>query len=477
MTDAALLREKNYSHNVVYEFDRSKQIRTFILESSQSALIFVCEDNLGSEEALLDVSVLEKLLESSPVTYNPGGVVDALSLVAKGNVERVILDESVFDRDVVYLQTVGRNAAIEIRPDDLRKVLTDLGFNSEADKPKLITYDFGYTTNNQTTQHRVISGIQSSGDMTLGNYLGAIINWKKQIEKYDENFFFIADLHSLTVLPDPADLRNRIRQTVMTLIACGLDLEKAALFRQSDLGGYHTELAWIFSCLTPEGRLQQMTQVKDKSQKQQMVGAGLRNYPILMAADISLYQATLVPVGDDQRQHLELCREIVRRFNNRYGYTMPVPKAEVPKVLARVMSLTDGTKKMSKSDENRDSCIYLLDSPDEINRKIKRAKTDPNPTLSFDENRPEVFNLLSIYQVLSGKEKEAVERHFEGKGAAALKKELTELLVEDLKPIREKYNELASNPSLVDVVLQKGRERVEPIAKQTLAIAKQRVGL
>jgi tryptophanyl-tRNA synthetase len=477
MTDAALLREKNYPHNVVYEFDRSKQIRSFILESSQRALIFVCEDNLGSEEALLDVSVLEKLLESSPVTYNPGGIVDGLSLVTKGNVERVILDESVFDRDLIYLPTVGRNAAIEIRPDDLRKILADLGFDSESEKPKLINYDFGYTAIDDSSKHRVISGIQPSGDMTLGNYLGAIINWKKQIEKYDENFFFLADLHSLTVLPDPADLRNRIRQTAMTLIACGLDLEKAALFRQSDLGGYHAELAWIFSCLTPEGRLEQMTQFKDKSQKQQMIGTGLKIYPILMAADISLYQATLVPVGEDQRQHLELCREIVRRFNNRYGYTMPVPKAEVPEVLARVMSLADGTKKMSKSDENRDSCIYLLDSPDEINRKIKRAKTDPDPTLGFDENRPEVFNLLSIYQVLSGKDKEGVEANFEGKGAAALKKELTELLIEELKPIREKYNELTTNPSLVDVVLQKGRERVEPIAKQTLAIAKQRVGL
>ncbi|HBK24347.1 MAG TPA: tryptophan--tRNA ligase [Planktothrix sp. UBA10369] len=477
MTDAALLREKNYPHNVVYEFDRSKQIRTFILDSTQRALIFVCEDNLGSDEALLDVSVLEKLLESSPVRYNAGGVVDALSLLAKGNVERVILDESVFDRDLIYIPTVGRNAAIEIRPDDLRKILADLGFDSESEKPKLINYDFGYTAIDDSSKHRVISGIQPSGDMTLGNYLGAIINWKKQIEKYDENFFFLADLHSLTVLPDPADLRNRIRQTAMTLIACGLDLEKAALFRQSDLGGYHAELAWIFSCLTPEGRLEQMTQFKDKSQKQQMIGTGLKIYPILMAADISLYQATLVPVGEDQRQHLELCREIVRRFNNRYGYTMPVPKAEVPEVLARVMSLADGTKKMSKSDENRDSCIYLLDSPDEINRKIKRAKTDPDPTLSFDENRPEVFNLLSIYQVLSGKEKAEVEANFEGKGAAVLKKELTELLVEDLKPIREKYNDLTTNPSLVDAVLQKGKERVEPIAKQTLAIAKQRVGL
>jgi len=480
MTDAALLREKNCPHNVVYEFDRSKLVRMFILESSQRALIFICEDNLGSSEALLDVQVLETLLESSPVTYKTGGVADGFSFVAKNNVQRVILDESVFDRDLVYLGTSGRDPAIEIRPDDLRKVLADLGFDSEADNSKLISHDFGYTATNQTTQYRVISGIQSSGDMTLGNYLGAIINWKKQIEKYAENFFFIADLHSLTVLPNPADLRDRIRQTVMTLIACGLDLEKAALFRQSDLGGYHAELAWIFSCLTPEGRLEQMTQFKDKSQKQQMVGAGLKTYPILMAADIALYQATLVPVGDDQRQHLELCREIVRRFNNRYGYTMPVPKAELPKVLARVMSLTDGTKKMSKSDENRDSCIYLLDSPDEINRKIKRAKTDSDPTLSFDENRPEIFNLLSIYKVLSGQEdelNEAIEEHFEGKGAKAIKDELTELMVENLRPIREKYNELAATPEQVNAVLKQGRERVEPIAKQTLAVVKQRVGL
>jgi len=287
MTDAALLREKNCPHNVVYEFDRSKLVRMFILESSQRALIFICEDNLGSSEALLDVQVLETLLESSPVTYKTGGVADGFSFVAKNNVQRVILDESVFDRDLVYLGTSGRDPAIEIRPDDLRKVLADLGFDSEADNSKLISHDFGYTATNQTTQYRVISGIQSSGDMTLGNYLGAIINWKKQIEKYAENFFFIADLHSLTVLPNPADLRDRIRQTVMTLIACGLDLEKAALFRQSDLGGYHAELAWIFSCLTPEGRLEQMTQFKDKSQKQQMVGAGLKTYPILMAADIA----------------------------------------------------------------------------------------------------------------------------------------------------------------------------------------------
>ncbi len=480
MSDASLLREKGYSHNVVHEYDRRNLVRGFVLKGGKPTLLLIAEENLGSPESLLDLSILESLLGSSSLTYEDA-VVDGLSLVSQGAVEQVILDESVFDRERIYLKTAGRNSAVELNPEDLRKVLADLGFDSESDKPRLIPYDFGYVASGQTTKHRVISGIQPSGDMTLGNYLGAIINWKKQIEQYDENFFFLADLHSLTVLPDPADLRDRIRQTVMTLIACGLDLEKAVLFRQSDLGGYHSELAWIFSCLTPEGRLEQMTQFKEKSQKQQIIGTGLKTYPILMAADIALYQSTLVPVGDDQRQHLELCREIVRRFNHRYGYTMPVPKADIPKALARVKSLTAGTKKMSKSDENRDGCIYLLDSPDEISRKVKRAKTDNDPTLRFDEdNRPEVTNLLSMFKVLSGRDSEpndAIEAHFEGKGAKGLKEELTEALVETLRPIREKYNELATTSDQVDVVLKQGVERAEPTAKKTLALAKQRVGL
>lgn len=479
MSDASLLREKGYSHNVVHEFDRRNLVRGFVLKGGKPTLLLIAEENLGTPEVLLDLPVLESLLGSSSITYEDG-VVDGLLLVSKGVVEQVILDESVFDREQIYLRTAGRGSAVEFNPEDLRKVLANLGFDSESDKPKLIPYDFGYTAAGQTTKHRVISGIQPSGDMTLGNYLGAVINWKKQIEQYDENFFFLADLHSLTVLPDPADLRGRIRQTVMTLVACGLDLDKAVLFRQSDLGGYHAQLSWIFSCLTPEGRLEQMTQFKDKSQKQQIVGTGLKTYPILMAADIALYQATLVPVGDDQRQHLELCREIVRRFNHRYGYTMPVPKADIPKILSRVMSLKDGTKKMSKSDPDPDSCIYLLDSPDEISRKVKRAKTDSDPTLQFDENRPEIMNLLSILKVLSGRgsePNETIEAHFEGKGAKALKDELTEVLIETLRPIREKYNELATAPEQVDVVLKQGVERAEPIAKKTLALAKQRVGL
>jgi tryptophanyl-tRNA synthetase len=483
MTDASLLREKGYPHNVVHEYDRRNLVRGFVLKGGKPTLLLIAEENLGSPESPLDLSILESLLGSSSVTYEDG-VVDGLSLVSQGIVKQVILDESVLDRERIYLKTAGRNSAIELNPEDLRKVLADLGCDTESSQINLILKDFGYIASGLTTRHRVLSGIQPSGYMHLGNYLGAVINWKKQIEQYDENFFFLADLHSLTVLPNPADLRNNIQQTVMTLIACGLDLDKAVLFRQSDLGGYHSELAWIFSCLTPEGRLDQMTQYKSKREeaiaKGKSVDTGLKTYPILMAADIALYQSTLVPVGDDQLQHIELCRQIVRRFNHLYGYTMPVPKADTPEVLARVMSLKDGTKKMSKSDPDPDSCIYLLDSPDEIHRKIKRAKTDNDPVLRFDENRPEIINLLRMFKVLSGRgseSNEAVEAHFEGKGAKGLKEELTEVLVETLRPIREKYNELATSPDQVDVVLRQGVERAEPIAKKTLALVKQRVGL
>jgi tryptophanyl-tRNA synthetase len=481
MTDVSLVRSKGYPHNVVNDFDRRNLVKCFLLTGGKPTLLLIAEENLGTSEPLFDLQVLESLLGSSSLAYDADGVIDGLSLVSEGKVKQVILDESVFDRERIYLRITGLNSALEIKPEDLRKVLSDLGFSSETEKPLLISHDFGYASVGKATKHRVISGIQTSGEMTLGNYLGAIVNWKKQIAKYDENFFFLADLHSLTALPDPADLRDRIRKTVMTLIACGLDLERSVIFRQSDLGGYHTELAWLFACLTPEGRLDQMTQYKDKSQKQQTVLNGLKTYPILMTADIALYQATLVPVGEDQRQHLELTREIIRKFNNRYGYTMPVPKADVPKTLARVKSLTDGTKKMSKSDPNPDSCIYLLDSPDAIARKVKRAKTDSDASLRFDEdNRPEVTNLMSMFKVLSGRDDSSdadIEAYFEGKGSKGLKEELTEVLIETLRPIREKYDELSATPEEVDQVMKDAKERVEPIAKKTLATAKSRVGL
>jgi tryptophanyl-tRNA synthetase len=482
MSDAKLLRDKGYPHNIVQDFDSRNLVNSFLLNGSNPALLIIAEENLGIGDALLDIPDLESLLGSSPVSYEPDGVVESLSLVSRGEVKLVILDESVFDRERIYFKTSSHTSVIEIKPEDLGKVLAEMGFSSVSERPRLIRHDFGYASVGKATRHRVISGIQPSGKMHLGNYLGAVVNWKKQIAKYDENFFFLADLHSLTKLPNPADLRDRIRETVMTLIACGLDLERSVIFRQSDLGGYHTELAWLFACLTPEGRLDQMTQYKDEVKKNPAVLNGIKTYPILMSADIALYQATLVPVGEDQRQHLELCREIVRKFNNRYGYTIPVPKADVPETSARVMSLTDGTKKMSKSDENAEnSCIYLLDSPDDIARKVKRAKTDSDASLRFDEdNRPEVTNLMSMFKVLSGRGDSSnadIEVYFEGKGSKGLKEELTEVLIETLRPIREKYDELSATPEEVDQVMKDAKERVEPIAKKTLATAKSRVGL
>jgi tryptophanyl-tRNA synthetase len=481
MQDASLLREKGYPHNVVADFDSRNLVRSLRVEGGKPTLVIIASENLGDGDSPLDITGLEFLLGAAPITSELDDATGPLSLLNGDEVKLVVLDESIFDRDRVYLKTNSGNDAIEIKPQDLQKAIVQMGFSAETKRPRLIVHDFGYASVGKATRHRVISGIQTSGEMTLGNYLGAVVNWKKQIAKYDENFFFLADLHSLTALPDPADLRDRIRKTVMTLIACGLDLDRSVIFRQSDLGGYHTELTWLFACLTPEGRLEQMTQFKDKALKQQITMNGLKTYPILMTADIALYQATLVPVGEDQRQHLELAREIIRKFNNRYGYTMPVPKAEIPNTSARVKSLLDGTKKMSKSDENQDSCIYLLDTPDAIARKFKRAKTDSISGLTFDEeNRPEVTNLLSIFKILSGRSELSnldIEAHFEGKGSKALKDELTEVTIETLRPIREKYEQLCATPELIDKVMKDAKERVEPIAKQTLATAKSRVGL
>lgn len=473
MTNAEILYNKNYPHNIISEFEKSKLLHSFLLQGSSPILVFILEENLEIKKSLPDLHRVETISQLLSKSNKSHEIDQGLSILAQGNIRYVILDESIFDNEWIYLKTVGKNLAIKILPDDLNKVLEDMNSN----QLQLILHDFGYTASKQITEHRVISGIQPSGDMTLGNYLGAIINWIRQTKKYKENFFFLADLHSLTTLPNPADLRERVFKTLITLIACGLDLEKAVIFRQSDLGGYHTELTWIFSCLTPEGRLEQMTQFKDKSQKQQLVGAGLKTYPILMTADIGLYQGTLVPVGDDQRQHLELARQIIRKFNRLYGYTLPVPKSEMPEILARVMSLTDGSKKMSKSDKNRDSCIYLLDSANDISRKIKKAKTDSDPTLFFSKERPEISNLLGIYQVLTGLSKQDIESKFEGQGAATLKRELTETLIESLRPIQNRYNELLAAPDEVSKILKKGKEQVEPIAQQTLSIVKKRVGL
>ena len=477
MNSVEILRKRNCRHSLVREFDPDRVLNAFLLPGDRPILVFLCQANSPSVGTLPDIAALAPSLDIPPSDRPIQPLEDGLAFLDGNRVRQIILDESAFDREQIYLPLSDRAEAIAVRATDFRALLEDLGFAVDADAAKLSLYDFGAIATGQSARNRVVSGIQPSGDMTLGNYLGAVVNWKRQIETYDENFFFLADLHSLTTLPDPADLRDRIFTTVATLVACGLDLEKAAIFRQSDLGGYHTELAWLFSCLTPEGRLEQMTQFKEKARKQDLVGSGLKTYPILMAADIAIYRATLVPVGEDQRQHLELAREIVRRFNGRYGYTMPVPKADMPRALARVMSLTDGTSKMSKSNPNRDSCIYLLDKPDDIKRKLKRAKTDSNRELFFSPDRPEISNLLGIYQVLSGLNREQAVDHFQGQGAAKLKGQLTELTIESLRPIRERYEELSADRDRVFEILARGRDRVEPIARETLTAAKQNVGL
>jgi tryptophanyl-tRNA synthetase len=436
----------------------------FFLEGERRGVLWIQEQALQEASGLL----------ASPLTPSDS-LEEALEAMAKGRLSSVVVDETLFDQEEVFLE--DPEGYIRLTPSNLRQAL-----NLMTKKSQVRFIDFASTSTaaqKNKSRKRVLSGIQTSGEMTLGNWLGAIELWKKQIEAYPNCYFFLADLHSLTVTPEPEELRERIRKTATILLACGLDMERAALFRQSELGGVHTELAWLFSCITPEGRLEQMTQFKEKAQKQESVGTGLKIYPILMAADIALYQSHLVPVGDDQRQHLELTREIIRKFNSRYGHTFVVPNALVQEgSVARVMDLTDGTKKMSKSSMNKDGCIYLLDSPDDINRKIKRAKTDAIREIYPDAvARPETTNLLGIYQGLTGLSTEATVAEFEGQGHGILKKTLAECLIAKLEPVRERYAQYSAEPDYVEDVLKQGAERVYPIAYESLSKAKRRVGL
>jgi tryptophanyl-tRNA synthetase len=446
----------------------------FFLEGEKKGVLWVHPDNGDTPGQILGEA--RTLLPWALTPLEPvDGLEQAFTATVKGRLAHVIVDETLFDDEEVFIEDA--EGYIRLTPSNLRKA-----FDLMTKKSQVQFIDFSATATSaqkNKSRKRVLSGIQTSGEMTLGNWLGAIELWKKQIEEYPNCYFFLADLHSLTVTPEPEELRERIRKTATLLLACGLDMERAAMFRQSHLGGVHTELAWLFACITPEGRLEQMTQFKEKAQKQESVGTGLKIYPILMAADIAIYQSHLVPVGDDQRQHLELAREIIRKFNGRYGHTFVVPKALVREgSTARVMDLTDGTKKMSKSSTNKDGCIYLLDSPDDISRKIKRAKTDTIREIYPDSvERPETTNLLGIYQGLTGLSMEAVVAEFEGQGHGALKKALAECLVDKLKPVRERYAQYSSDPAYVEGVLRQGAERVYPVASETLSKAKERVGL
>lgn len=323
---------------------------------------------------------------------------------------------------------------------------------------------------------RVFSGIQPSGDLHLGNYLGALKRWvEEQDEK--ENIFCIVDLHAITVPQDPKELKRKIRELTAIYFAAGIDPEKSTVFVQSDISA-HSELGWILNCFTPMGWMNKMTQFKDKAGEQKdSVSVGLYDYPVLMASDILLYQTDEVPVGEDQKQHVEITRDIAERFNSIYGQTFKLPEPKISTVAARVMGLDDATKKMSKSNPNSNSRINLLDDPDLVRSKIMKATTDSEGFVKFDQSRPGIFNLLEIYQTLTGKSKENIEAKFEGKGYGDFKKDLAEVVVENLKPLQERYHRLMENPQTIEKMLQEGADRIRPVAEQTLSEVKSKVGL
>ncbi|AUT00206.1 tryptophan--tRNA ligase [Nostoc sp. CENA543] len=328
-------------------------------------------------------------------------------------------------------------------------------------------------------KQRVLSGVQPTGNLHLGNYLGAIRNWVEIQEQYD-NFFCVVDLHAITVPHNPATLAADSYTIAALYLACGIDLKHSNIFIQSHVSA-HSELAWLLNCITPLNWLQDMIQFKEKAVKQgENVGAGLLIYPVLMAADILLYQADKVPVGEDQKQHLELTRDIVNRFNHQFAKDQPVLKLPDPLIRkegARVMSLTDGTRKMSKSDPSELSRINLLDPPDQIANKIKRCKTDPVRGLIFDDpERPECNNLLTLYMLLSGKAKEEVASECQDMGWGQFKPLLTETAINALKPIQDKYQQIMDDKGYLESVLRDGREKAEAIANQTLKDVKAALG-
>lgn len=329
-------------------------------------------------------------------------------------------------------------------------------------------------------KQRVLSGVQPTGTLHLGNYLGAIRNWVEGQSDY-ENYFFIADLHAITVPHDPQQLADNTYSLAALYLACGLDPEHTTIFVQSHISA-HAELAWLFNCITPLNWLERMIQFKEKALKQgENVSIGLLDYPVLQAADILLYQADLVPVGEDQKQHLELTRDIAARLNFQYG-TEENPILKVPEPLirpegARIMSLTDGTHKMSKSDPSEQSRITLLDPPDQIRNKIKRCKTDPVRGLSFDDpDRPECQNLLTLYQLMSGQTKTAVAEECADMGWGQFKPLLTEVMIEGLRPIQNRYTELMTHKQDLEAVLQQGKDQASGIANETLTKVKDALG-
>ena len=321
----------------------------------------------------------------------------------------------------------------------------------------------------------LLSGIQPSGKLGIGNYLGAIKNWVKLQEEYN-CIFLIVDLHALTLKQIPADLRARCYSYAAQYIACGIDPKKNIVTMQSHVPA-HTQLMWIFSNLSYMGEMQRMTQFKDKVKNMENINVGLFSYPILMASDILIYQADLVPVGADQKQHLELARNIAQRFNVQYSDTFPIPEPYIPEAGSRIMSLQNPDKKMSKSDENDHNILGLLDPPDMIVKKIKRAVTDSGSTIEYDQNRPGLANLINIYSALSGDSIIDIEDKFKGKMYSGFKKELAEVVVESLAPIQSRYNELIGNKDYLVEVLSEGAEKASRIAFRTIRKVYKKSGL
>ena len=322
---------------------------------------------------------------------------------------------------------------------------------------------------------RIFSGIQPTGNLHLGNYIGAIKQWVALQAEYD-GIYPVVDLHAITVFQEPANLRARTREVACLLVAAGIDPAKSAMFIQSHVCE-HAELAWILECTTPLGWLRRMTQFKEKTESAENVSAGLLAYPALMAADILLYGTDAVPVGEDQLQHLEITRDLARRFNSLYGDTFTIPKAIVSENAGRIMALDDPTKKMSKSTGSPGHAIYLLDTPEQIKAKISRATTDSEREVRFDRSRPGVYNLLLIYEALSGEARGKIEERFEGRGYLELKSEVSDIIVGSLRGIQQRYAELITDSEYIDRVLKEGEEGVRPIAQATLALVKERMGL
>lgn len=323
----------------------------------------------------------------------------------------------------------------------------------------------------------ILSGIQSTGKLTLGNYLGAINNWVQMQEEYD-CYYMIANLHSLTVRNDPETLRNNTLKVLAMYVAAGLDPEKNTIFIQSQVKE-HAELGWILDCYTYMGELSRMTQFKDKAAKHaDNINAGLFTYPALMAADILLYQANLVPVGQDQQQHLEITRDIAERFNKLYGKTFTIPEGYYGKASAKIMGLQDPTAKMSKSATNPNDVILLEDEPDVIIKKFKKAVTDSENKVRFDpENKPGVSNLMQIYSSITGLKMEEIEKKFENSGYGDFKTKVAETVVAKLEPIQRKYKELLENKEYLEKIYTEGANRARKLASKTLDEVKERIGI